>query len=213
MKLEKRSGILLGFAATVAVALAFLGIVAATKQEGTIQTLLIVCVVLLFVLAGMYITTMLLSCESKPNFFLCDSIKGKRIRPEALNFEIVAARMDEFIAACGGARELLHGGLRDDKAFGERCVFRPLTAYTILYKMTEDDSISRAAYINADNADFAVFCRALRSVGESALVDVLEKHRDGGVKEDSFLKYLCENSKYLRSRMLSYVKHNLELFY
>lgn len=210
-----RQNIWLGVAAAAAALLAVFGFASTVKCEDTLKLILIIiCSSLLIILAFLYITVIALSKENEPNFFLYDVKSGRNISPEELTFEMIDCRLNDYIAGeLGGMNTLLHDRvLIDDTKFGAGCILRPLVAYKLLYDMASG-SADLASLVTSAEPAYRVLCNALGNAGENDMPAVLQKYRAGAVDADGFARYLSNNKKYLQSRMISFVRRNMERFY
>ena len=77
-----------------------------------------------------------------------------------------------------------------------------------------EDSAYWKAFRAAPESNINAFCEALRRAKEDQMVDafrgLLERYPDDNAKIKEFL---CKNLRYLRTRMMAYIRKHIELFY
>ena len=179
-----------------------------------IEVIIAVLMIVLAALAGLYI---FLSRDAEPNFFLFDRVKKRNIPVEELSFTTVNERMSFYLTmVCESAEQLWNEDvLERDRMLGQRRVYRPLLAYKMLYDLADKDI---ATYwdllIRAKAETVASLCAALEQGGEREMVKafrfIMENYRDNPEKIKDFV---CCNARYIRGRMLAYIKKNIEYFY
>ena len=181
------------------------------------RVLEIVISVLMLLLSGLAVFYRVITRDADPNFFLFDRTKRRNIPVENLNFDIVNERMSFFLTmVCQTVEQLWTGDvLESDRKLGFRRVYRPLVAYKMLYDLADKDEDSYWALLySASPATLNSLCSALEQGGEREMVKafryITENYRDNPEKIKDFV---CGNMRYIRGRMLGYIKRNIELFY
>ncbi len=181
------------------------------------KVLSVICAVLLLVLAVLIAYYLILSRDTEPNFFLFDRAKKRNISVDSLNFTIVNERMTFFLGLVSETPEQLwqEGVLDDNRKFGYRGVYKPLVAYKMLYDLGEKDISAYWELLkNATPATIDSLCNALERGGEQEMVKafryIFENFKDDDKKMHDFV---CGNLRYIRGKMLAYVKRHIELFY
>lgn len=177
--------------------------------------IIISCLMLLLSLLILYY--LYITRDAEPNFFLFDRARKRNIPVEDLTFTIVNERMSFFLTmVCESAEQLWQDNvLESDRKLGYRRVYRPLLAYKMLYDLADKNI---AAYWNllltATPATVDSLCSALEQGGEKEMVKafryIMENYRENPEKIKDFV---CGNMRYIRGRMLGYIKRNIELFY
>lgn len=192
--------------------------IAVPKQDAgykqILTTIIASLMVVLSLLAAYYLYV---SRDAEPNFFLFDRTKKKNIPIENLNFKLVNERMNFFLTLVSESVEQLwqNDVLDNSTKMGPRKVYRPLLAYKMLYDLSDKnlDSYWRLLY-HASPATVASLCGALEQGGEQEMVKafryIMENYRETPEKIRDFV---CGNARYIRGRMLGYIKRNIELFY
>lgn len=181
------------------------------------RVLEILIAVLMLALAGLSAFYVYVTRDAEPNFFLFDRAKKRNIPVENLTFTIVNERMSFFLTmVCESVDQLWQEDvLESDRKLGFRRVYRPLLAYKMLYDLA-DKGIETywELLFEAKPATIQSLCSALEQGGEREMVKafryIMENYRENPEKIKDFV---CGNMRYIRGRMLSYIKRNIELFY
>ena len=173
--------------------------------------------VLLLLLTLLIAYYLYISRDAEPNFFLFDRNKKRNIPVEDLTFKIVNDRMNFFLTlVCENAVQLWQNGvLENESRLGYRRVYRPLLAYKMLFDLSERNvPVYWELLFNATPETVASICSALEQAGEKEMVKafryVMEHYRATPEKIQDFVQ---GNNRYIRGRMIAYVKRNIELFY
>ncbi len=184
-----------------------------------------VCLVIISVLCllmGLGLLFVLyLSRDNDPHFFLYDTKTQRNIPAEELTFDRVNNRMTYFLTTLSTSQEKLWADniLADNGTgrYGVNDVFRTLTAYKMLYDLIEIDRPDGwALFLCATPATIDSLLDALEENGEEAMAKALyHAYSNAASRDDSewLRDFLTGNAKYIRRRMLGYVKKNLEWFY
>ena len=188
------------------------------NSDAVYKTVLsIICASLFAVLAVVIIIYFAISRDTEPNFFLFDRAKKRNISVDNLNFTILNERMTFFLTlVCERTEDLWQPGvLEDNRNFGYRGVYKPLVAYKMLYDLGDKDNSALWEIVkHADPETIASVCNALERGGEQEMVKafryIYENFRDDDKKMRDFI---CGNLRYIRGKMLAYVKRHIELFY
>ena len=191
---------------------------AVPNSDATYKTVLaIICAVLFIILAILIFSYLWLSRDTEPNFFLFDRAKKRNVSIDRLNFTMVNERMTFFLGLiCENPEQLWEEGILDDnRKFGYRGVYKPLVAYKMIYDLGDKDTTAYWEILkNATPATIDSLCNALERGGEQEMVKafryIYENSRDDDKKMRDFV---CGNLRYIRGKMLAYVKRHIELFY
>ncbi len=197
---------------------ALLLILAVPRADAAYKRVLEIIISALMILLSLLIFYYLyITRDAEPNFFLFDRKRKKNIPLENLNFVIVNERMSFYLTmVCESVEELwTQNVLESDRLLGYRRVYRPLLAYKMLYDLAEKDNAEFWGYLcNASPDTVNSIAGALEQGGEREMVKafryIMENYRDNPSKIKDFI---CGNEKYIRGRMLGYIKRNIELFY
>ena len=182
----------------------------------------LVIISILFILMGLGLLYVLyLGRDNNPNFFLYDTKTQRNISAEELGFDRVNSRMSYFLTTLSTSQEKLWADniLADarDGRFGVNEIYRPLTAYKMLYDLIElDRPEGWALFLCASPATVSALRDALEENGEDAMSKALQHAYDSASGRDDYewiRDFLAGNAKYIRRRMLGYVQKNVEWFY
>lgn len=176
-----------------------------------------VIAVLMLVLSAMIGYYLWLQRDVEPNFFLFDRAKKRNISVDDLTFKIVNERMSFFLTLhCDSVEQLWsENALENDSKLGYRRVFRPLLAYKMLYDLADKNLDSYWNCLFEASPDVIdSLCNALEQGGEQELVKAFRFLMEHYKEEPHKIKdFVTGNTKYIRGRMLSYIKHHIEAFY
>jgi hypothetical protein len=182
----------------------------------------LVIISILFILMGLGLLYVLyLGRDNNPNFFLYDTASQRNIPVEELSFDRVNSRMTYFLTTLSTSQEKLWADniLADHGtgSFGVNDVYRPLTAYKMLYDLIGiDRPESWAMFLCATPATIDALVDALEENGEEAMSKALHHAYSSAAGRDDYewiRDFLMGNEKYIRRRMLGYVQKNIEWFY
>ncbi len=191
---------------------------AASADASYKKVLLRISAVLFFILMALALYYFYLTRESDPNFFLFDQTTRKNIPVDQLTFGIVNERMDFYLSLISDSdEELWQGGVlaKNDGSFGREDIYRPLVAYKMLYDLTDrDDDVQWRLLEFAEVTTIRLLTRALKQGGDADMAQaIVELYRGEGEEGENLRDFLKGNQKYLRGRMLRYVKQHLDYFY
>ena len=191
---------------------------AASADASYKKVLLRISAVLFFILMALALYYFYLTRESDPNFFLFDQTTRKNFPVDQLTFGIVNERMDFYLSLISDSdEELWQGGVlaKNDGSFGREDIYRPLVAYKMLYDLTDrDDDVQWRLLEFAEVTTIRLLTRALKQGGDADMAQaIVELYRGEGEEGENLRDFLKGNQKYLRGRMLRYVKQHLDYFY
>jgi hypothetical protein len=191
---------------------------AASADASYRKVLLRISAVLFFILMALALYYFYLTRESDPNFFLFDQSTRKNIPVDQLTFSVVNERMDFYLSLISDSdEELWQGGVlaKNDGSFGREDIYRPLVAYKMLYDLTErDDDVQWRLLEFAEVTTIRLLTRALKQGGDADMAQaIVELYKGEGEEGENLRDFLKGNQKYLRGRMLRYVKQHLDYFY
>lgn len=161
-----------------------------------------------------------LSYEGEANFFLYDRKTGRNLTEDELTFDRINARMGYYMTLIAASQEQMWERNileRNDARFGEGQVYKPLTAYKMLYDLAELDKPAYwELFTGADPETITTLCKVLTSCGEGKMADALLDVYEGAESIDDIedvRDFIKGNAKYLRRRMREYVLKHIEEFY
>ena len=146
---------------------------------------------------------------------------GKPFLESALNDGFLKAPSNEkmnfyLTMVCDSPEQLWQEDILErERVLGYRRVYRPLLAYKMLYDLA-DKKI--AAYwellLDAKDETIVSICGALEQAGEQEMAKafrfLMANYRE---KPEKIKDFVEGNSRYIRGKMIGYVKKNIELFY
>ncbi len=181
------------------------------------KVLIVIAASLMLLLSGLVLYYLWIIRDAEPNFFLYDREKNRNVAVENLSFHMVNDRMTFYVSLVSDSPEDLWTGeaLERERTLGYRRIYRPLLAYKMLFDLADKDLASYwSLLLKAEPAVINSLCSALEQSGEVEMVKafrfIMDNYRDTPEKVKDFV---CCNVKYIRGRMLAYIKKNIELFY
>lgn len=162
-----------------------------------------------------YATT--LGSNEQANFFLYDSKKKANMPIDALSFEMVDRKMTYIMTRLVSSapevwtRNVFEG---NDEIFGDDDAFKPLVAYKMLYDLAvRANDEMWALYLASDALVIDAVVAALELNGDAELGKAFKfLHANALGDAERTQKFLTDNVKYVQSKMLKYVKSNIERF-
>ena len=199
----------------VALLLIFVAIPNADATYKKVMTWIIAALMLVMtLLIGYYL---FITRDAEPNFFLFDRAKKKNISVDDLTFQIVNERMNFFqTLVCNSPEQLWQNDILDNNVkMGFRKVYRPLLAYKMLYDLADKDIATYWDLLfHAAPATIDSLCSALEQGGETDMVKAFRYMMENCRETPNKIKdFVAGNMRYIRGRMLGYIKRNIELFY
>ena len=219
MNLKKRLPMIMAVVACVSLIGAILLLaIAVPHANATYKRVLEVIVsILLIAMAGLIGYYLWLTKDSEPNFFLFDRVKKRNIPVEELTFQTVNERMNVYLNKVSESVEALWLGevFESERKLGYRKVYRPLLAYKMLYDLGDKNLDDYWDFLlNAPATTVEAICNALAQGGEVEMVKafrfLMANYRENPAKIKDFI---IGNLRYIRGRMLGYIKKHIELFY
>ena len=219
MNLKKRIPMIMAIVACVSLVGAILLLaIAGPHANATYKRVLEVIIsILLIAMSGLLGYYLWLTKDSEPNFFLFDRARKRNIPVEELTFQTVNERMNVYLSRVSESVEELWQGeiFSCERKLGYRKVYRPLLAYKMLYDLADknlDDYWDLLLKASPEAVD--AICNALAQGGEAEMVKafryLMVNYRENPAKIKDFL---IGNLRYIRGRMLGYIKKHIELFY
>ena len=191
----------------------------AADSEGILNVMFILFGIVLVLLGlSLAVFAVVLGSGEKANFFLYDSKQRSNLPVEELNFDIINKKMTFVMANLTSSaskvwtenvfeseNEIFENG--DDS-------FVPLVAYKILYDLSErsNESIWNL-YLMADESIIDTIVGALELNEDTELAKAFKfLHSNAGGDYERTEKFLADNRKYIQTKMVKYVKANIERF-
>ena len=207
----------LGVASVFALLMAIFGFISLLWNDSVPKKILIViCSILLLVLSFIYIYIIYLSIDKEPNFFLYDRILKRNISLSSLTWKIIDDRLNGYISEkFGGILSLWTSNLIcDARQCGYNGALQPLIAYKMLCDIALDqDGTYFELFENTDINNIYSIGYLLEKNGDNDMSRAIISYRSRGGNSEKFYKYLRSNAKYIQSRMVIYIRNNIEKFY
>ena len=177
----------------------------------------IIIAVFMFLLSALIAIYLWLNRDTEPNFFLFDRQRKRNISIDDLTFKFANERLTFLLTTVSQSAEgLWHDDvLENELKLGYRKVYRPLIAYKMLYDLADKNIDSYWEYLLTATPETVLsIAHALEQAGETemvkAFVFIMENYRGDPAKIRNFI---LGNQKYIRGRIMAYIKRNIELFY
>ena len=172
---------------------------------------------LMTVLALLIFVYLWLCRDTEPNFFLFDRQKKKNIDIDDLTFKMANERLTFLLTTVSDSAEELwtQDVLENELKLGYRKVYRPLIAYKMLYDLA-DKNVEDCWELLLKSTPETVLSisRALTQAGETEMVKafrfIMQNYREEPAKIRNFV---IGNQKYIRGRIMTYIRRNIEMFY
>ncbi|MBO7310030.1 MAG: hypothetical protein J6U86_01395 [Clostridia bacterium] len=150
-----------------------------------------------------------------PNYFLYDSNTKKNVSVDKLTFGIVSKRMDRYFANYAPSEgKLWTDGVLDTPDINMEEAFKPLIAYKLLFDLADRDMekgwkcFEMASYQTVD-----FICSAIEMNGEAEVAGNIRKMKQVQPFQIRYIRdYLVSNKDYLQTKMMMYVRDNIEKF-
>ena len=199
----------------IAVALLVFGIIYNGDHAFT-QVFMIISAVLSLALAGELAYIVWFSDKGEaPNYFLYDSSTKKNVTVDKLTLPVLNKRMDRYFAKFAPSE----GKLWTDRILEEPDLdmddeFKPLVAYKLLLDLAQRDvEKGWKCFENASFETVDFVCSCLEMNGEDEVAGNIRKMKMVQPFQVKYIRdYLVSNCNYLQTKMLMYVRDNIERF-
>ncbi len=173
--------------------------------------------VLMILLALLIVVYLFLGRDTEPNFFLFDRQKKRNIDIDELSFKFANERLTFLLTTVSQSVEELwtEDILENELKLGYRKIYRPLIAYKMLYDLADKNLDDYWDYLIKSTPETVnSISNALAQAGETEMVKafrfIMQNYREDPAKIRNFV---IGNQKYIRGRIMSYIKRNIEMFY
>ena len=191
----------------------------AGESAGFLKVMFVIFGALMILLAlALAILALVVGSGEKANFFLYDSKIKANIPVDELSFDVVNRKMTFVMTNLTSSAskvwtenvfemesEIFENG--DDS-------FVPLVAYKILYDlMDRSNEAIWQLYLDADSDIIDTIAAALDHNGDREFANAikfLHENSDGNYERTA--KFLTDNKKYIQTKMVKYVKNNIDRF-
>lgn len=203
--------------------LAILGILTfvlfAGQSEGVLNVLLIILgVVLILAAVALAMLALVTGSAERANFFLYDSkLKANRSVDE-LGFEVINNKMTYVMSKLTSTASKVwtqNVFEEDSEVFADGDDrFVPLVAYKIIYDLSEraNEGVWNL-YLMADRSIIDSIAAALELNRDAELANAFRYlHENAAGSFERTEKFLADNKKYIQTKMVKYVKSNIDRF-
>lgn len=191
----------------------------AGNSDGALKVLFIIFGIAVILLGvALALLAFVVGSREEANFFLYDRELKSNLPVDELNFELVNKKMTYVMTKLTSTaskvwtenvftngNEVFEDG--DDR-------FAPLVAYKIIYDLSEraNEGIWNL-YLLADVSIINSIADALKLNGDGELADAfVYLHENANGSYERTEKFLLDNRKYIQSKMVKYVKTNIDKF-
>ena len=180
------------------------------------QTLMIIAALLSLALAGELAYLIWFSGSGeKPNYFLYDSKAKRNVSVDKLTMPVINKRMERYFSGYAASEgKIWTERILEAPDLDMEDVFKPLVAYKLLFDLAERDvekgwkCFELASF---ETVDFV--CRGLEMNGEDEVAGNIRKMKMVQPFQIKYIRdYLVSNCNYLQTKMLMYVRDNIEKF-
>ena len=186
--------------------------------EGALSALFTAFGIVLIVLGcSLVFYASIIGAAEQENFFLYDSHTKTNITPDELDFDRINRKMTQVMAALTTkAAQVWTENIfeNDNEVFEEDDSFIPLVAYKILYDLHDkaNDSVWNL-YLIADASIIDSIVKALEQNEDYELGKAFKfLHSNAAGSYERTEKFLSDNKRYIQSKMVKYVKANINRF-
>ena len=191
----------------------------AADCEGVLKVLSVILGIVFILLgAAVAVYSFAVGSAEKINFFLYDQKLRSNISVDELDFDAINKKMTLVMTklTTSASKVWTENVFEVDNEIFEDGdeSFVPLIAYKILYDLSErsNEGIWNL-YLLADASIIGAICSALESNGDEELANAFKfLHESASGSYERTEKFLADNKKYIQSKMVKYVKKNIDLF-
>lgn len=151
----------------------------------------------------------------KPNYFLYDASTKKNVGVEKLTLQVVSRRMDRYFSEFAPSEgKLWTDGILENPELDMEDAFKPLVAYKLLFDLADRDMEKGwRCFEVASPLTVEFVCASLEMNGENEIAGNLRKMKAVQPFQVKYVRdYLVSNANYLQTKMLMYVRDNIEKF-
>ncbi len=191
----------------------------AGESDGALMVLFILLGIVLIILGvALAFFAYIVGSSEKANFFLYDAKLKSNLAADDLNFELIDKKMTYVMTKLTSSAskvwtENVFEGDNEIFADGDDR-FVPLVAYKIIYDLSEraNEGVWNL-YLMADSTIIDAIASGLELNGDGELANAFRYlHENAGGDFERTEKFLLDNRKYIQSKMVKYVKANIDRF-
>ena len=200
--------------AVVAVVLLVFGILYDGDHALT-KVLMIIVAILSLALAAELFYLKWISSGGKANYFLYDASSKRNVSVDQLTAQAVHSRMNRYFSSFAPSEgKLWTDGILDSPDLDMADEFKPIVAYKLLFDLADRDMEKGWKCFEVASVQTVDFvCRGLEMNGESEVAGNLRKMKELQPFQIKYVRdYLVSNKDYLQTKMLMYVRANIDKF-
>ena len=216
---QKKLNLILTIAAAVFavlfVALLICGIAIEFTYTFTKVMMIIVAIVSLALAAELAFIVWFGGKGDKPNYFLYDASTKKNVSVDKLTVQVINRRMERYFSEFAPSEgKLWTDAILENPELDMEDAFKPLVAYKLLFDLADRDIENGwKCFEMASPATVDFICRGLEMNGENEIAGNLRKMKAIVPFQVKYVRdYLVSNANYLQTKMLMYVRDNIEKF-
>ncbi len=159
-----------------------------------------------------------LEIKDRPNFFLYDRRRKKRLTKEELTFELANEGINLYLKDFVARPSFLWRGI--PKALSAQLEVEPAFAPLIGYKMLHSLAMLPAqeipeVFFSAEDRTVAFLCRAVRDGGDVKMADLIfrMKRSERERVELRAMSFFVKNKKFFEGRILHYIREHAASLY
>lgn len=216
---QKKLNLILTIAAAVFavlfVALLICGIAIEFTYTFTKVMMIIVAIVSLALAAELAFIVWFGGKGDKPNYFLYDASIKKNVSVDKLTVQVINRRMERYFSEFAPSEgKLWTDAILENPELDMEDAFKPLVAYKLLFDLADRDIENGwKCFEMASPATVDFICRGLEMNGENEIAGNLRKMKAIVPFQVKYVRdYLVSNANYLQTKMLMYVRDNIEKF-
>ena len=200
--------------AVLAIALLVVGILHDPDNTFT-KIVLIVASVISFAVVGELVYMLSITNSVTPNYFLYDSKAKRNVSVNALNVNVVNARMANYFSNYATSEgKLWTEGVLASPTLDMPDEFKPVVAYKLLLDLATFDKENGWKCFEVASVETVDFiCTSLEMNGENEIATNLRMMKAVQPFQIKYVRdYLISNKAYLQAKMMRYVRENIKKF-
>ncbi len=179
------------------------------------KTLIFVAAVLVLLLTLEVTYLLMLSVDTKPNYFLFNPKFNKNIPVQKLTFEMIDARMNKYLSSFADSEgKIWTDRVLDNPQIDIDKAYKPAVAYKLLFDIANfDNDAGWKCFVAASDATVVFICRGLAQNGDTEMANALNQLKSTKPLNMKHVRdYLVGNKKYIQRKFYRYIVDNIDLF-
>ncbi len=201
--------------AVLAVVLLVFGIIYDGEHVFT-KIFMIICAVLSLALAGEIAYINWFSGKGEiPNYFLYDTSSKKNVSMDKLTPAVINKRMDRYLSSLAPSEgRIWTDGVLESPELDIDDNFKPLVAYKMFFDLAfRDMEQGWKCFEMASVGTVEYLCLGLEMNGETEVAENIRKMKQTNPIQIKYIRdYIVSNASYLQTKMVMYVRENIDKF-